>query len=265
MNELSPALLDLAFGYDRDLPLEAERKVLREGESLRIERFEVTSRYDQRVAGLLLADPRAEGARPLALLAHPGTLDKGSDYVLWPAQQLVERGFACVTIDQAGHGERARREVTMEDFRSWPRRRLDQTLQTAVDWMRALDWAVGLEEADGERVGFAGFSMGGMRGAAFVGMDQRVRAASFCIAGAGSGGEGALALGDPAAFAPMMAGRAVQVVAGERDDVVTPEAARRFYEGLGEPREIVWLPCGHWDFPPAGFEPPVEFLTRMLG
>ena len=265
MTDLPPALLDLAFGYDRDLPLDAERKNLRESETLRIDRFEISSRNEQRVPGLLLADPRAEAPRPLALIAHPGTLDKGSDYVLWPAQQLVERGFACITIDQAGHGERSDRPVTMEDFRSWPRRRLDQTLQTAVDWMRALDWAVALDEVDERRIGFAGFSMGGMRGAAFVGVDDRVRAASFCIAGAGGGGDGALALSDPAAYAPMMAGRSIQVVAGERDDIVTPEAAQRFHDALPGPKEITWLPCGHWDFPPAGFEPPVEFLARVLG
>lgn len=264
MADLPPALLELAFGYDRDLPLEAERETLRESERLRIERFELSSRNDQRVPGLLLCDPRADAPRPLALIAHPATLDKSSDYVLWPAQQLVERGFACITIDQAGHGERARRPVGMEDFRNWPRRRLDQMLQTAVDWMRAVDWAVGLEAVDGQRIGFAGFSMGGMRGAAFVGMDERVRAASFCIAGAGGGGEGVLALADPAAYAPMMGGRSIQVAAGERDDIVTPEAAQRFHDALPGPKEIAWLPCGHWDFPPAGYEPPVEFLTRQL-
>ena len=264
MTDLPPALLDLVFGYDRDLPLDAERKTLRESETLRIERFELSSRNEQRVPGLLLADPRADAPRPLALIAHPGTLDKGSDYVLWPAQQLIERGFACITIDQAGHGERARRPVTMDDFRNWPRRRLDQTLQTAVDWMRAVDWAVGLDEVDEQRIGFTGFSLGGMRGAAFVGMDARVRAASFCIAGAGGGGEGALALSDPAAYAPMMAGRSIQVVAGELDDIVTPDAAQRFYDAIPGPKEIKWLPCGHWDFPPAGYAPPVEFLARSL-
>ena len=187
MNELSPALLDLAFGYDRDLPLEAERKVLREGESLRIERFEVTSRYDQRVPGLLLADPRAEGARPLALLAHPGTLDKGSDYVLWPAQQLVERGFACVTIDQAGTG----RGAAGSDDGGFPELAASAAGSDAADG-GGLDAGAGLggrAGGSGQRAGrLRGVSMGGMRGAAFVGMDQRVRAASFCIAGAGSGG-----------------------------------------------------------------------------
>ena len=266
-------LADLAFGYDRDLPLEAERRAVREGETLTVERFEITSRNDQRVPGLLLADPRAEGPRPLVLVGHPGTLDKGADYVLWPAQQWVARGAICATIDQAGHGERARRPVTMDDFMNWPMRRLDQSLQTAVDWMRALDWLTTLPEIDAERIGFVGFSMGGMRGAPFVGLDQRVRAASFCISGATTlGGDASTAAGrlaprltDPGVYAPMTAGRPIQVVAGERDDLVTPEATQRFYDLLPEPRELVWLPCGHWDFMPQGIEPVGPFLERSLG
>lgn len=265
-------LLELAFGYDRDLPLEAERATVRDGGSLRIERFEISSRNDQRVPGLLLSDPRRQGPRPLILVGHPGTLDKSSDYVLWPAQQWAAQGAICAVIDQAGHGERARAPVTMDDFRRWPMRRLDQTLQTAIDWMRALDWLSTLPEVDEQRVGFVGFSMGGMRGAPFVGLDQRVKAAAFCISGATTlgGGDGspvdrlAPQLTDPGRYAPMTEGRPVLVVAGELDDLVTPEATQRFYDLLPDPREIVWLPCGHWDFMPQGIAPLAPFFEHAL-
>ena len=52
-------------------------------------------------------------------------------------------------------------------------RRLDQSLQTVVDWMRTLDYLSERPEVDAERIGFVGFSMGGMRGAPFVGIDKR--------------------------------------------------------------------------------------------
>ena len=265
-------LRELAFGYDHDLPFDAATAPAGEGGGLSVERFEITSRYGERVAGLLMQAVEADGPRPLVLVGHPGTLDKSSDYVLWPAEQWVARGAICVTIDQAGHGERARRAVSMEDFQRWPMRRLDQSLQTVVDWMRVLDYLAERPEVDADRVGFVGFSMGGMRGAPFVGLDQRVKAASFCISGAstlsGRGGSaGALAdeLTDPGAYASMMAGRAIQVVAGERDDLVTPEATQRFYDQLSEPRELVWLPCGHWDFMPQGIAPVGPFLDQHLG
>ena len=261
----------LAFGYDRDRPFDAATKPAGEGGGLSVERFEITSRYEERVAGLLLQSTEATDPRPLILIGHPGTLDKSSDYVLWPAEQWAARGAICATIDQAGHGERAKRPVSMEDFQRWPMRRLDQSLQTVVDWMRTLDYLSERPEVDAERVGFVGFSMGGMRGAPFVGLDQRIKAASFCISGAstlsgrgGTAAELANQLTDPGVYAPMMAGRAIQVVAGERDDLITPEATQRFYDQLSEPRELVWLPCGHWDFMPQGVQPVGPFLERTL-
>ena len=161
------ALLRQFYAYDRDLPLEAvtaEAPGLDFGPGLRAERFEITSTHDARVPGLVLWDPAREGPRPAVLVAHPATLGKSDDYVLWPASEWAERGAVCVLIDQAGHGERATRPITMEDFMRYPQRRAAMTQQTAVDWMRALDYAVTRPQVDGERVGFVGFSMGGMRG-----------------------------------------------------------------------------------------------------
>lgn len=271
-NDTLDLLRTLAFGYDRDLAFDSKTAPAGEGGGLAVERFEITSRYEERVSGLLMQSVEAEGPRPLVLVGHPGTLDKSSDYVLWPAEQWVQRGAICATIDQAGHGERARRPVSMEDFQRWPMRRLDQSLQTVVDWMRTLDYLSERAEVDADRVGFVGFSMGGMRGAPFVGLDSRVQAASFCISGAstligGSSASSVLAsqLTDPGVYAPLMAGRAIQVVAGERDDLITPEATQAFYDKLTDPKEIVWLPCGHWDFMPQGIRPVGPFLERTLG
>ena len=158
----------------------------------------------------------------------------------------------------------------MDDFQRWPMRRMDQSLQTVVDWRRTLDWAVSHDAVDADRVGFVGFSMGGMRGAPFVGIDERVRAASFCISASTTLGRGETAdlasqLTDPGVYAPMMSGRAIQVVSGELDDLITPDATQRFYDLLDDPKELVWLPCGHWDFMPQGVAPVGPFLERALG
>ena len=273
--QLDPATRALFYRYDRDLPLQPRVEALSESDSLTVQRFEVTSRHDQRVPGLLLSDPRANGPRPTVLIAHPATLDKSNDYVLMPARRWVAQGATCVTIDQAGHGERQRPAVGLEQFSRYPVRQADETVQTAVDWMRVLDFLEGRPEVDALRIAFVGFSMGAGRGAPFVGLDDRVRAAAFCISGAapepsddGSDAAHELAVSravtDPLHFAPLIAPRSVLLVAGLHDDVMPPQRAQAFYDALGEPRELVWLPCGHWDFWPQGLDPIWPFLAKHL-
>jgi fermentation-respiration switch protein FrsA (DUF1100 family) len=58
--------------------------------------------------------------------------------------------------------------------------------------------------------------------------------------------------------------RPTLVVAGERDDIVPPDAAQRFYDAMPEPREIAWGAYGHWDFMPQGLAPVWPFLERHL-
>ena len=269
MTTLSPDALNLLYAYDPDWPLDATTSELSSNETLRTERFEYTSRHDERVSGLVLSDPTAEGPRPLVLVAHPATLDKSNDYVLWPAQQWVAARVICATIDQAGHGERAKKPISMEEFTKYPYRRMDQTVQTAVDWMRALDYLSQRPDVDASRIGFVGFSMGGMRGAPFVGLDSRIKAAVFCISGAArslpddAGERRAQEATDPATFAPLMTGPTL-VVAGKTDDIVPPDAAQRFHDAMPEPREIAWLDCGHWDFMPQGLAPIWPFLEANL-
>lgn len=164
----------------------------------------------------------------------------------------------------------------MDDFQRWPQRRLDHTLQTAVDWMRTLDWATEHDAVDPNRIAFVGFSMGGMRGAPFVGLDHRVRAAAFCISATAAPPHNhtttpndpiaqlSTRLTDPGVYAPMMTGRDILVVAGQHDDLITPDATQRFYDLLDDPKDLIWLPCGHWDFMPQGIAPVTPFLERTL-
>jgi len=274
-HELNAATRALFYRYDAQLPLDAHTEVVGDTDSLRLERFEITSRHDHRVPGLLLYDPRVQGPRPTVLIAHPATLDKASEYVTDPARAWVQRGTACVTIDQAGHGER----TTSADFRerlAWPVRRADEAIQTAVDWMRTVDYLATRPEIDSDRLGFVGFSLGGMRGAAFVGLDARIKTAVFAICGAAGTVRGqikgddaeavaaSLAITDPVHFAPLMAPRSVLVVAGTQDEYVPPESAQAFYDALGEPRAIEWLDCGHFDYYPQGLAPIWPWLERNL-
>ncbi len=269
MTTLPIEAIRLLYAYDSDAPLDGQTQATEASGPLRVERFQFQSRHEQTVPGLILSDPDDDAPRPLVLVAHPGTLDKSSDYVLRPARQWVAAGAICATIDQAGHGERAQRPVSMEDFSRYPFRRMDHTIQTAVDWMRALDYLLERPDVDVERVAFVGFSMGGMRGAPFVGLDERVKSAVFCISGAARSlpDDPAERLAqeatDPATFAPLMA-RETLVVAGRNDDLITPESAQSFHDAMLDPKSIEGLDCGHWDFMPQGVEPIWPYLESKL-
>ena len=268
-DEIVPSTDAWAYAYDRDFPLHATAESFHEDDALSVERFEITSANDQRVPGLLFRPATGAPAGPTILIAHPATLDKASEYITGPARQWVRAGATCVTIDQAGHGDRAARPISIEEFRRFPLRQARQSVQTAIDWMRIVDYLETRDDVDSLRLGFVGFSMGGRRGAPFVGLDQRVRAAVFCISGAATGvptGEAeqwAQHITDPLTFAPMM-DRSTLVIAGSRDDVVPPTAAQQFYDAMPEPRTIEWFECGHWDFMPQGLGPIWPFLEVSL-
>jgi dienelactone hydrolase len=258
-----------AYAYDQDFPLHATVEPFHEDDALHVERFEITSANDQRVPGLLFRPATDAQPGPTILVAHPATLDKASEYITGPAQQWARAGATCITIDQAGHGERASGPVSIEEFRRFPLRQARQSVQTAIDWMRVVDYLETRDDVDSRRLGFVGFSMGGRRGAAFVGLDQRVSAAVFCISGAATGTptndaeQQAKHIADPLTFAPMM-NQATLVVAGTRDDVVPPDAARQFFDAMPEPKQIEWFECGHWDFMPQGLDPIWPFLESTL-
>ncbi len=76
---LSLDAVRLLYAYDSDAPLAAKFTELQASDSLRLDRFEFSSRHEQRVAGILLSDPSDDAPRPLVLVAHPGTLVISSD------------------------------------------------------------------------------------------------------------------------------------------------------------------------------------------
>ena len=211
----------------------------------------------------------ASGPAPALLIAHPETLDKASDYVLAPAEAWVRRGGVAVTMDQAGHGEREGQPVSAQAFSRDPQRRLAQAAQTAVDWMRVLDYLGTRPEVHATRSGFLGFSMGSARAAALVGLDARISAAVFCIPG---GLRMPATAGDvrwweeathPMRFAPLM-DRPTLIVAGTEDDVAPPGGVVQFYDAMPEPKRLEWLPCGRWDFMPQGLAPVWPFLQQLF-
>jgi dienelactone hydrolase len=274
--QITPDVRALFFRYDRDLPLDADERELEMEGGVRRIHFRFTSIHGERVPGHLWI-PAGPGPHPMAILQHGAGSRKEDAYISLPAARWARSGYATAAIDAHSHGERSRGEEAARAVWFMPWHRRDHAVQMAVDLMRLLDYLATRPEIDPGRVGFVGFSMGTIMGVPFVGLDQRVKAAVFCIggarfmaapAGAGSGAQESQRLVaeliDPAHFAPLIAPRPVLMINGRRDEVVPPAAGQALYDALDEPKEILWFDGGHTDLTGALFKRMWEFLQANV-
>ncbi len=236
---------------------------------VRHQRFEYASRGD-RVPGRLLLPPDGRGPFPLVLLQHGAGGSKDAPYLDAAAGPWVRAGAAVASIDFPLHGERSSAKLTAEFLRGLAGAapaspgdtfRTGLVRQAVVDLRRALDALEGHPALDCGRIAYAGFSMGGILGALFLGHDPRPRAAALALAG---GGVGPPEL-DPARAIGRFSPRPLLFVNAERDEVISREATLALYEAAGEPRRIVWFDTNHAGLRGAALKTMWEFLRPELG
>ena len=117
--------------------------------------------YD--IPGVLALPADAVGPVPAVLMLHGygSTADEVGDMYGRLAESLAAHGIGSLRVDFAGMGASAAST-------------LDYTYDSMVsDAAAALDWLVGEESTDPERIGVQGFSMGSMIGSHLVGTDSR--------------------------------------------------------------------------------------------
>jgi hypothetical protein len=115
------------------------------------------------IPGTLALPPDAEGPVPAVLMLHGygSSADEVGDMYGRLAEALAAQGVGSLRIDFAGMGASA--ASTLEyDYQS-------QTTDASM----ALDWLLGQEAIDAERVGVQGFSNGALIGSHLVGTDPR--------------------------------------------------------------------------------------------
>jgi predicted alpha/beta-hydrolase family hydrolase len=262
-----------SFPFDSGEPLGFVQRAVAAPETyadLRAFLFEFSSRGD-RVPGRLLLPPEGGGPFPLVLLQHGAGGAKDAPYLDATAGPWGRGGVAVASIDFPLHGQRTSAKLTelllrnlhppsqaSEDVESLVREFVHQAV---VDLRRALDALEPLSEIDGERVAYAGFSLGTLVGATFCGIDPRPQAAAFAIGGGGMGPPEI----DPARTVGSFAPRPALFVNATRDEVVSREAALALFEGGGEPKELLWFEGTHSELPGEALKAMWLFLKRHLG
>ncbi|MER6364028.1 alpha/beta fold hydrolase [Kitasatospora sp. NPDC001527] len=221
------------------------------------------------VPGALWTPAGSTGPRPLILLGHGGGEHKKAPAVLALAHRLVTGcGFAVVTPDVPGHGDRplheeydriatanrARIEAGAEpgpllaEFHALVARR------TVPEWRAVLDAVQRLDHVGAAPVGYWGISLGCGLGVPFVAAEPRVRAAVLGLGGALASAAEAARITAPVRFLLQW-----------DDERVPRTAGLALFEALGSAEKTLHAnPGRHGDLPPHERDAALPFFTRHL-
>jgi dienelactone hydrolase len=173
------------YKYDPGLPLNGKLEPLDEKVDQTRYRLAYDSVHDQRVTAILSIPKRFSPPFPAVLLMHGSGGHKDSDYIRMASSTLTSQGYATLSIDSQYRGDRKRQGVTGELLNPDSFRMRDAWVQTVVDLRRAVDYLVSRPDIDAGRIGYLGFSMGGMLGACLGGVEPRVSCFLLAVPGGG--------------------------------------------------------------------------------
>lgn len=211
------------------------------------------------VPGILVLPTNPAGPLPLVFLQHPGMGSCDDYFVRDVALDWARRGWACAGLDAPLHGERQDHDP-MRLFRDRDRFPVVRA-QFAAELSAAVDAIAAEYPVDTGRLGFVGYSLGSMIGLPAVARDGRFKVAVFCLVGEG-GLVGAVAGAD--ADVPLLAGVAVKVVGKLQDELISRAATEALYNAIPGPKEIAWLPGGHFEIGPDVVRAAKDWLKERL-
>ncbi|HEV2471297.1 MAG TPA: alpha/beta fold hydrolase [Chthonomonadales bacterium] len=254
------------FGYDSTLPLAPTEQTLETTATYKAYSVSYYSTHDLQIPAVLVIPVKSTGKEPAILLMHGLGGDKMGLKFLW--SQLAAAGFVTLAIDAEYHGDRKPREpLTLFGREVYTTR--DLLAQTVIDLRRGIDYLQSRPEVDPDRIGYIGFSMGGILGAILCGVDSRVKAPVLALAGgdwkvlfAGTtlpnaqplkqlppdqiaAAERVMDPVDPIHWIARIAPRPVLFVNGDADTIVPVPAAKELQAAARQPKESFWYKGGH--------------------
>ena len=247
------------FAYDASAPLNLTKTVESTSNGVEASSISFSSPDGGLVPGILVEPVGRPGLRPGMVILHPsGFPAKG----LTPyAQGLAQHGAVVIAID-APYFRRGGAHLlfTAKD-------RTEQ-IQLIKDLQRAVDVLLARGNVDPARIGFEGYSYGGIIGAQFVGIERRLKAAVLAAAHGGQvtgattpANAGFLANQlscatrnawfkamspiEPIRFIANASPTALLFQIGRNDTAVLPADAQALYAAASNPKELILYDTGH--------------------
>jgi dienelactone hydrolase len=225
--------------------------------------FSIEARTGEPVPVIMTMPMEHTGKLPVIIFLHGiGQSKRFLEEICTP---FNEAGFAMACFDQSMQGEREVEGGPLAQavaFRQRP-------WKTINDTRRLIDYLQTHPDIDPERIYLIGASYGAITGSTATAFDERIRASVLVVGGADIKtmlnapliknavnnaplhwmGKQVVAFmmrpADPKRYAAGTAGRPVLMLNGSEDTLVSPDAGKKLYEALGEPKEIRWYPCDH--------------------
>lgn len=259
------AIRTAVYDYDSALPLNPELKPLPDKTESQAElrtrwHLAYDSVHDQRVTAIFTLPKKFAPPYPAVVLLAGSGGHKDTDYVRIASDMMSTLGYATISLDAQYHGERSRpgRSGDIHLINSDTMR--DAWIQTVVDLRRAVDYLQSRPDIDAKKIGYLGFSQGGMIGGTFIGVEPRIAAACLAIPGGGflewgpKAGlwkettpaiEANAALTDPVHFIGRFSPRPLLMLSARRDELIPKFATDALFNAAKEPKELVWFDSGH--------------------
>ena len=165
------------YSYDASAPLNLQKTLITTNTVFQSSTITYTSPAGGTVPGIMVEPVGRSGLRPAILIMHPSGVPSAG--MLPYAQQLAANGAVVIAID-APYFRRA--GTSMWLFTSQDR---IEAIQLIKDLQRAVDVLRAHPDVDDERIGFEGYSYGGIIGSHFVGIEHRIKAAVLAAAHGG--------------------------------------------------------------------------------
>ena len=247
------------FAYDAGAPLDLQKTVESTAAGVEVSSIYYSSPDGGLVPGILVEPVGRPGLRPGMVIMHPsGVPAKGLTAY---AQTLAQHGAVVIAIDAPYF----RRGGPSPLFTAADR---DEQIQLIKDLQRAVDVLLARGNVDPARIGFEGYSYGGIVGAQFVGIERRLKAA---VLAAAHGGQvtgattpanstylasqlscatrnawfRAMTPIEPIRFIPHASPTALFFQIGRYDTAVLPGDAQALYDAASSPKEVIYYDTGH--------------------
>ncbi len=178
------------FDYDQTVPRETEliNQIKKKGYVR--EKILFRGALGSKIHGYLALPTSKKRPYPVVLLLHGVTSSKESWWEEGSAMrmltiQLLESGFAVLSLDAEYHGERSMNNefespITLLENERFVEYR-DMIIRSTIDYRRGMDYLVTRTEIDTSRIGVVGYSMGGMMTFMLSAVDSRIKTSVACV------------------------------------------------------------------------------------